>query len=46
MMMRWFIRITAHKNLDEHFDALGQEFSGQGEPRDPLQTPKLTKTRV
>jgi hypothetical protein len=26
MMMRWFIRMAAHKNLDEHFDALGQEF--------------------
>ena len=46
MMMRWCIRMAAQKNLDEHFDALGQEFSGQGEPRDPLQKPKLTKTLV
>ena len=38
--------MAAQKNLDEHFDALGQEFSGQGEPRDPLQKPKLTKTLV
>lgn len=45
-MMRWCIRMAAQKNLDEHFDALGQEFSGQGEPRDPLQKPKLTKTLV
>lgn len=38
--------MAAHKNLDEHFDALGQEFSGQGEPRDPLPKPKLTQTLV
>ncbi len=42
--MRWFIRIAAHKNLDERFDALVQDFSGQDEPRDPLQKPKLAKT--
>ena len=46
MMMRSFIRMAAHKNLDEHFDALGQEFSGKGEPRDPLQKPKLAKKLV
>ena len=38
--------MAAHKNQNEHFDALGQEFSGQGEPRDSLQKPKLTKTLV
>ena len=38
--------MAAHENLDEHFDALGREFSGQGQPLDPLQKPKLKKTLV
>jgi hypothetical protein len=46
MMMRWFIRMEAHKNLDRHLDALGQEFVGQGKPRPSLEAKADQNTRL
>ena len=45
-MMSRFIRMAAHKKLDGHFDALGQEFAGQGKPRPSLEAKANQNTRL
>ena len=40
------MRIAAYKNLAGHFDALGQEFAGQGEPRPSIEAKADQNTRL